>query len=424
MRPVAGAPARRTALVVVLLAGAAFVGLAAWLVPWHPVPGGTPPAVPAASVLSPDQIATAERYARWARVWGWGSIAVSTLVLARVGLGRGALGRRVVGALPGVRRGRWALPAALAVVLVLLAARVATLPLAIAAHLHARDYGLTTQGWGGFARDVVVGQVVSTATTVLGVLALIGCARRFPRRWPAVAGGLAAGLVLAGSFAYPVLVEPLFNHFTPLPDGSLRTAVLALADREGVHVDDVLVADASRRTTTINAYVSGFGDTRRVVLYDTLVRDLDQRAALSVVAHELTHAREDDVLHGSLIGAAGAALGVGLLGLLLGGRRRQGSSTLGAEVVPRVLALVAIASVLATPVENTMSRAVETRADVGALEATRDPEAFVRLQQQLALRSLADPTPPAASQFWFGSHPTQLQRIAIAEQLAPSLTGR
>ena len=92
---------------------------------------------------------------------------------------------------------------------------------------------------------------------------------------------------MLGSFVYPVLVEPLFSSFTPLPDGPLRTGVLELAEVEGVHVDDVLEADASRRTTTLNAYVSGFGSTRRVVLYDNLVRDVPEDQVLSVVAHEL-----------------------------------------------------------------------------------------------------------------------------------------
>src|SRR5206468_3731899 len=111
---------------------------------------------------------------------------------------------------------------------------------------------------------------------------------------------------------------PLFNHFTPLPDGELRTQVLALAEQEHVRVDDVLVADASQRTTTLNAYVSGFGSSRRVVVYDNLLDDLDRREVLSVVAHELGHARHDDVLTGSVLGAAGALVGVGLLALLAG----------------------------------------------------------------------------------------------------------
>jgi STE24 endopeptidase len=231
-----------------------------------------------------------------------------------------------------------------------------------------------------------------------------------------VAGGLLAGLVLVGSFVYPLVVEPLFNSFTPLADGALRSQIMELADREGVPVDDVLVADASRRTTTLNAYVSGFGSTRRVVVYDNLVRDLPTDQALSVVAHELGHARHDDVLVGSALGAAGALVGVGLLGLLVGtlGRRRPMGDP---AVVPLVLALVALGTVASSPVENGISRHVETRADVDALEATHDVRAFEAMQRELAVTSLADATPPAWSQFWFGSHPTALTRIAIARQL-------
>src|SRR5690606_30084107 len=133
-----------------------------------------------------------------------------------------------------------------------------------------------------------------------------GCARRWPRAWPAVTGGLLGGLVLLGSFVYPVLVEPLFNDFEPLGGGELREEIFALADAEGVHIDDVLVADASRRTTRLNAYVSGYGATRRVVVYDTLVETLPRDQALSVVAHELAHARHRDVVTGSVLGATGA----------------------------------------------------------------------------------------------------------------------
>jgi STE24 endopeptidase len=217
---------------------------------------------------------------------------------------------------------------------------------------------------------------------------------------------------------YPLLVEPLFNSFTPLPDGSLRTRILALAEKEGVHVDDVLVADASRRTTTLNAYVSGFGGTRRVVVYDTLVEDLPEDEALSVVAHELAHARHQDVVVGSVLGAAGALVGVGLLALVVGAvGRRRGVRMADPAVVPLVLALLAVGTLAASPLENAVSRRIETRADVDALRATHDPDAFVAMQVQLARRSLADPTPPHWSQLWFGSHPTALERIAIARQL-------
>jgi STE24 endopeptidase len=280
------------------------------------------------------------------------------------------------------------------------------------------DYGLSNQAWSGFAVDLVKNELVTIVATSIVVVVIVGCARRWRRAWPAVAGGLLGVLVLAGSFVYPVLIEPLFNDFTSLPAGPLRTDILALADREHVAIDDVLVADASRRTTTLNAYVSGFGQTRRVVLYDNLVNDVPRDETLSVVAHELAHARHDDVLTGSLLGAVGAVFGVGLLGLVAGAvGERRGLAMRDPAVVPLVLALVAIGSLLASPIENGITRQIETRADVDALEVSQDPEAFVALQRELALRSLADPNPPAWSQFWFGSHPTGLTRIAIARQL-------
>lgn len=393
--------------------GIAFVVLAAVLVPWHPVPGGTPSPVPASSVLTDEQIGRAEDFAALARTWGWTSLAVSLAVACALGFT--SWGRRIVARLPGW----WWVRVVLAVVVVGLVGRVATLPFAVLARRHVLDYGLSTQAWSGFARDVAVSFGVSAVVTAVLLVVLVGCARRRPRAWPAVAGGILGAFVMVASFGYPVVVEPLFNSFTSLPDGDLRTKVFALADAEGVPIDDVLVADASRRTTTLNAYVSGYGDTRRVVLYDNLVADVPEDEALSVVAHELAHAKHDDVLTGSLLGAAGAVFGVGLLALLVGAvGERRGVRMREPEAVPLVLALVAIGTLLSAPVQNGVSRQIETRADVDALAATHDPDAFQAVQRQLMVRSLADPTPPAWSQFWFGSHPPGLTRIAIARQLA------
>ena len=124
-------------------------------------------------------------------------------------------------------------------------------------------------------------------------------------------------LSAAGSFLYPVVVEPLFNTFTPMSAGPFKQSVFRLAEQEGVQIDDVLVADASRRTTTLNAYVSGFGSTRRVVVYDNLLDDLTPGQARVVIAHELAHARNDDVVLGTALGSLGAVGAVALLALVL-----------------------------------------------------------------------------------------------------------
>ena len=406
--------ARRTAWATAVIGAVAFVVVAWWQVPWHPVPGGMPSPAPVDSVLNDAQVARAEHYAWWARVWGWSSLAVSVAVACWLGFTR--VGARMVARVPGP----WPWRVLVAVALCTVAGQLATLPLAAAGQQHRLDAGLSNQPWPSWLWDLLVGGLVVVLATSVALAVLVGCARRLPNAWPAVAAVLVAVLVMLGSYVYPVLVEPLTNDFRALPDGELRTEVLTVAEREGVPVDEVLVSDASRRTTTLNAYVSGFGSTRRVVLFDTLVEDADRGEVLAVVGHELAHARHDDVLVGSALGALGAAAGVGLLALILG-RRRGGAGERERdprrpEVVPRVLALVAVAAVLVTPVQSTISRLVETRADVDALAATGDPVAFVDVQRRLAVRSLADPTPPAWSQFWFGTHPTLVQRVALAER--------
>jgi STE24 endopeptidase len=307
------------------------------------------------------------------------------------------------------------------VFLVLMVGRLLTLPFSIAAHRVDLGYGISRQGWVGWSTDQAKGLLVSWVTTSLALLVLAGLARRSPRWWFAWAGGTALGLSAAGSFLYPVLVEPLFSSFTPMAPGPFKQSVFALADKEGVHIDDVLVSDASRRTTTLNAYVSGFGSTRRVVVYDNLLNDLSPDEARVVIAHELGHAKNNDVVLGTALGAVGSVGGVALLALLMDtDRLRRWSATTApgdAAAVALVLALVAVGGFLVSPAQNTVSRAIEARADRVSIETTGADATFVRMQQQLSLRSLADPTPPRLSQFWWGTHPTVLQRAGLPASL-------
>lgn len=403
---------RRASWCVVLVGASTFVLLAWWLVPWQPVPWAVTP-VPAGDVFTPEEIARAEQHARWARVWSWSGLVVGLVVAAL--LARSAGGDRVAALLELVPDRGW-LRAAAAVVLFTAVVWVTGLPFTLAGWWLRREVGLSTQSWSGVLVDGLRWQAIAAATTVVMVLGWRILVRRLPRAWPVPAAALAALVTLLASWAWPVLVEPVFNDFTSLPDGSLRSGVLELAEREGVAVDDVLVSDASRRTTALNAYVSGFGGTRRVVLYDTLVEQESEPVVLSVTAHEIAHAEHDDPLVGSLLGAAGAAVGVGLLGVVLSAgrvRRRWGSPGDPASVV-LTLALLSFAALATAPVSSGISRAIEARADVTAIDATRDPDTFEELQRRLAVANVSDPTPPRWSQWAFGSHPTALQRIAIA----------
>ncbi|MFD2353519.1 M48 family metalloprotease [Nonomuraea ferruginea] len=144
----------------------------------------------------------------------------------------------------------------------------------------------------------------------------------------------------------------------------------------------MLVADASRRTTALNAYVSGFGATRRIVVYDNLLKAPQPEVEL-VVAHELGHAGENDVLYGTLVGALGAALGAILLFLVFGPVRRRAGVTSIADwrAAGAILGLMTLATFLSGPAQNFVSRHIEARADAHALNLTRDPVTFAAMQK-------------------------------------------
>jgi STE24 endopeptidase len=292
------------------------------------------------------------------------------------------------------------------------------LPTAVWGQEVSRSYGLSTQTWPSWALDELKSLGVSFVVTSLALLLLVGLARRFSRTWflPAAAG--AGALVVLSSFAYPVVIEPVFNKFTQLPDGPLRTSILALAHRDDVAVSDVLVADASRRTTALNAYVSGFGSTKRIVLYDTLLRSTPDKQIELIIAHELGHATRDDVLVGTFEGAVAAVMAIAGLFIVLRPERLRRPTGAGSmrdpAIVPAVLALAAFASVLALPVQNTISRHIEARADAHSLDLTSDPTDFIKMQHRLAVTNLnhLDPNPILSD--IFNSHPAPLDRIGLA----------
>lgn len=377
-----------------------------------PVLSGAHPVVDVARDFTPSQVAREDAFHSALRPWSYSSLALSLVVAGLLALA----GRRLVELVPG----HWTVKAVGATALVLLVTRVATLPLDAKAEQALRRYGLSTQTWTSWADDALRSLGIGIVTTSLVVVVVLALARRFPTGWWAPAAAVTALLVVVGSFVYPVLVEPAFNRFTSLPAGQLRTDLLALAARDGVPVEDVLVADASRRTTALNAYVSGFGSTRRIVLYDTLLEQSTPREIELVTAHELGHAKRDDVLHGTVLGALGGAAGVVALYLLLSWApvlRRVGASSAGdVRVVPLVLFLGVLVPLLLSPVTNLLSRHVEARADVHSLELTGDVPTFVDSEKRLSTTNLSDLDPNPFVYGFFFTHPSGPQRIALARE--------
>src|SRR5919204_4052882 len=202
----------------------------------------------------------------------------------------------------------------------------------------------------------------------------------------------AVGFAAATLYLGPVVLDPVFNRFTPLPEGRARDDVLDLARRAGVDVGEVYEVDASRRTTAANAYVNGLGRTKRAVLYDTLLERFTRDEVRLVVAHELGHVRYRDVTNGLLWLALVAPFG------LFAVKRLTEALGRGAEPGPAVLPALAISSALVAGtlgvVSNQLSRRVEQRADSFSLKLTRAPDPFIAFEKRIAIQNVADPDPP------------------------------
>lgn len=283
-------------------------------------------------------------------------------------------------------------------------------------YLHERRWGFSTQTLGGWAADRAKGVGIGLVLTAIPMLGLIAAAHLFPSWWPVVAALGGAAVVFVLSFLAPILLEPVFNRFSPLEDRALADDLRRLADRAGVPVRDVLVADASRRTKKHNAYVSGIGKTRRVVVWDTLLQRGEPGELRLVVAHELGHRRFRHVATWTALTMAGTALFV--LGLWLLLRWDALLAAIGADgpgdprVIPFVLFAGAVAELALQPFALALSRRWERDADRFSLELTRDPEAYEATHRNLALSNLGDLDPPRAAYVFFFSHPSAPERLA------------
>jgi STE24 endopeptidase len=292
-------------------------------------------------------------------------------------------------------------------VVVLAAASVARLPLDVWLGLvRERRFGLSTQTLGGWLTDRAKGEAIELVLGGAVWGAAIALVHAVPGWWPLPAAAALALFVLLMSFVAPVVLEPVFNRFQPLADERLAGELRALAERAGVPVREVLVADASRRTTRTNAYVSGLGPTRRVVVWDTLLADAGEPELKLIVAHELGHRRDRHVVKGTLLAMAGAVALVLLLGAALG--------TPAPNDFPRAVLLFTGVELVALPILAAISRRWERAADRRSLELTGDRDAFVRAHVSLARKNLSDLDPPRLAYLILFTHPTPPERLALA----------
>lgn len=315
---------------------------------------------------------------------------------------------------------RPALAVAISVALLVLVFELVTLPLGYyAGFIREHAFHLSTQTRTAWLLDRLKGAILTLVLTVpLGSL-LVLLWRRYPGHWVLPAWTLCgAAMILLVALA-PVVIDPLFNTIRPLQDPGLRQKVLALAQKAGLHVKQIYEMDASRRTRKGNAYFTGLGQTKRVVLYDTLIAGSNPDEVELVVAHELGHWQHAHIWKGIGLSLLGLAIGLWCGARVLAWAGHRGSFHLGgpADVagLPLFLLVFFVLSLVSLPIQNAISRSFERQADQTSLELTGNPEAFIRSEVQLARSNLADLTPPQAVVWLLYTHPPVAERIRTAE---------
>jgi len=276
-----------------------------------------------------------------------------------------------------------------------------------------RSYGLSRMTLGAYLQEYLKSSLLSLIAYGLSGSFVAWAVVRFPRTWHlvAAAGFLAASVLV--SMVFPILIDPMFNRFHPLPEGAILSDVRDLAEQAGMRVDKVLVMEASVKTSRTNAYFAGLGATKRIVLYDTLLDSQTREQVRLVVAHELGHWRYGHLLKGVLASAAGV-----FLALVAFKSQVPGVPVSSHRVLEQLLALLFVFAILSgyvlTPASNSVSRRFEAQADAYSLSLTKDPNSFVSAQVRLAQDNLSDVEPPSFIRWFAWTHPTTIERIDSA----------
>jgi Zn-dependent protease with chaperone function len=287
-------------------------------------------------------------------------------------------------------------------------------------------YGLSNQAFGKWLGDSLTTFLLGLAVGCLFLWVPYLLLDRSPRRWWLYTGLLAVPFILLVLFISPIWIAPLFNHFGPMQDKTLEAKILALAERAGIEGSRVYEVNKSVDTKTVNAYVTGFLDTKRIVLWDTLLHGkFPEREILFIMGHEMGHYALHHVVQGVLFSSLlvlvtlfGVHCAAGPLLRHFGGR--WGFDRL-ADVasLPLIVLLVNVLALIVVPVGLAFSRHIEHEADRFGLEITQDNSAAAKSFVQLQTENLSIPRPGLFYYLWHCSHPPLGERIDFCNTYRP-----
>src|SRR5262249_16533532 len=325
-------------------------------------------------------------------------------------------------------------PALIFVALLLITTTALQLPLDAYQHRISREYGLSVQGWGSWFGDLLKGMLVGLIIFTLAAWGMTTLIRKSPRRWWFYTWLCAVPFVIFLIFISPLVIDPLFNDFEPLDKSNpeLVTAIQRVTQRDGLEIprERMFLMKASEKVTTLNAYVTGFGPSKRVVVWDTTIQKASTPETLFVFGHEMGHY----VLNHIVIGIAGTAVGLFIgfyllyrIGNWAFARFQQRWHMRELSDWAALVMLVLIFSIMGTlsaPIGNGFSRQLEHNADVYGLEVTHSinpnpQENAAHAFQVLGELALSYPNPSDLVVFWYADHPPIRDRVRFAHSYDP-----
>jgi len=296
-----------------------------------------------------------------------------------------------------------------------------TFPLSLyGGFLREHAFGLSTQNLAAWAWDYAKGALIGTVIVLPLLVLLYRLIRWSPGSWYLPAWAAAVIVMALMAELSPLLIDPLFHKFKAVEDQGILERVRTLTDRAGLEVGPILEMDASRKTKKTNAYFTGLGRAKRVVLYDTLIATSPPEEVELVLAHELGHWKHHHIWKGMALGAASMLVALWLIAHLLNAAAASGRfgfiHPADVRSLPLLLLSFLLLITLTMPIQQAISRAFERQADLESLRLTNNPDAFIAAEVSLARANLADLDPPRPIVWLLYTHPPVLDRIAMAER--------
>lgn len=299
---------------------------------------------------------------------------------------------------------------------------IATFPLSYISYTLSKTYNISTQSFASWMKDELIDFWVNYAFMFVIVVVLYWLMNKFKRFWWLSAWLLSVPFTLFLMFLQPVVIDPLYNDFSPLKNKELESKILDLAGEANIPAEHVFEVDMAEKTNALNAYVTGIGSNSRIVLWDTTLNQLNDDQILFIMAHEMAHYVEKHIY----IGIAGYLL-LSLFGLYFVSRLMNWAvARWGKEFkiehpgdlrsLPLFLMFLSMIMFAASPVTNLVSRYQETRADRYAIEMTENTDAAISSFQELTKAGLSQVNPPLLVKVFRYGHPTMLERISRLEE--------